>query len=81
MLDRRNTQVLSYLRRTDSGDAVLVAMNFTAQPQTISLDLSGSGEAFSAVTTLLTDAPGLRHASSTQGLSLPPYATWIAKLH
>ncbi len=80
MLDRSNTHVLSYLRRTDSGEAVIVAMNFTAQPQTISLDLSGSGAASSAVRTLLTDAPELRRASSAQGLSLPPYATWIAKL-
>ncbi|HKC15066.1 MAG TPA: alpha-glucosidase [Steroidobacteraceae bacterium] len=80
MLDRSNTHVLSYLRRTDSGEAVIVAMNFTAQPQKISLDLSGSGAASSAVRTLLTDAPELRRASTAQGLSLPPYATWIAKL-
>jgi alpha-glucosidase len=36
MLDRSNTHVLSYLRRTDTGEAVIVAMNFTAQLQTIS---------------------------------------------
>src|SRR5258708_33865593 len=80
MLDRKNGQVLSYIRRSDSGDAVVVAMNFTAQAQRVSLDLSGNRGASPTVKTLLTDAPELRTASSAQRLSLPPYATWIPNL-
>src|SRR5581483_622938 len=38
MVDRNNNNVLSYIRRTTDGKAVLVMMNFTADPQTVSID-------------------------------------------
>src|SRR5258708_24445340 len=38
MLDRKNGQVLSYIRRSDSGDAVVVAMIFTAKALRDTLD-------------------------------------------
>jgi alpha-glucosidase len=80
MLDRTNPSVLSYVRAARSGAGVLVVLNLTAQPQSISLDLAGAGVAGHAVATLLTDAPSLQAASSVNDVTVPPYATWIASV-
>jgi alpha-glucosidase len=81
MLDESNPSVLSYVREGVSGHpAVVVALNFTAQPQTISLDLSKAKVSGKTVTTLLTNAPGLKQASSLQNITLPPYASWVGSI-
>jgi alpha-glucosidase len=74
MLDTANPSVLSYERKTSSGATVVVAMNFTAQPQTLSLDVPG------AVKTLATDDPALQPAASLQNVTLAPYASWIVSV-
>jgi alpha-glucosidase len=74
MLDTANASVLSYERTATSGAAVVVAMNFTAQPQTISLDVPG------AVKTLATDDPALQSATSLSHVTLAPYASWIVSV-
>jgi alpha-glucosidase len=71
MLDTANPSVLSYERKRTSGAAVVVAINFTAQPQTISLDVPG------AVRTLATDDPALQSAASLKKVTLAPYASWV----
>ncbi len=74
MLDTSDPNVLAYVR--SAGDQrVVVAMNFTAQPRTISLDLQSS-----KVTTLLTDAPALRTTTSLKSITLPPFASWVASV-
>jgi alpha-glucosidase len=78
MLDTGNSKVLSYLRTAGPERAVVVALNFTAEPQLISLDLPASVGAKPLVHTLLTDAPPLQNAASVHGLTLPPFSTWIA---
>ncbi len=81
MLDTANTNVLSYVRSTGAGQpAVVVALNFTAAPQTISLDLSGSGVVGKQVKTLITDQPSLNATSSLQNVTLPPFASWVASV-
>lgn len=80
MLDTSNPDVLSYVRSTGSGPAVVVAMNFTAQPKTISLDLSGTGIAGSTVKTLAADDASLQSVHSLKNIALPPYASWIASV-
>jgi alpha-glucosidase len=74
MLDTANTSVLSYERTTENGAAVVVAMNFTAQPETISLDVPG------AVKTLATDDAALKSATSLNNVTLAPYASWIVSV-
>jgi alpha-glucosidase len=74
MLDTANTSVLSYERKATSGASVVVAMNFTAQPQTLSLDVPGT------VKTLATDDPSLDSATSLQNVTLAPYASWIVSV-
>ena len=73
MLDPTNPNVLSYLRSTGSGASVVVAHNFTAQPQTISLDVQGS-----KVHTLATTDPALASNTSLKNITLAPYTSWIA---
>jgi len=81
MLDTSNPSVLSYLRSNGPGQpAVVVAMNFTAEPKTITLDLTSTGITANHVKTLLTDQPGLHTTSTLQNITLPPFATWIAEV-
>jgi alpha-glucosidase len=80
MLDVTNTSVLSYVRSTGRGAAVVVAQNFTAQPQTISLDLAGTGLTGSKVYSLLTDDASLQTAHSLKNVTLPPFTSWIASV-
>jgi alpha-glucosidase len=80
MLDTTNPDVLSYVRSTGSGPAVVVAMNFTAEPKTISLDLSSAGVTGSTVKTLATDDPSLKSTTTLKNITLPPYASWVASV-
>ena len=81
MLDRTNANVLSYVRKGSAASpSVVVALNFTAQPQTISLNLAGTGVTGNDVKTLLTDDSSLQSTTSLSGITLPPFASWIASV-
>jgi len=80
MLDTSNPDVLSYVRSTDSGPAIVVAMNCTAEPKTITLNLSGSGVTGTTVKTLAADDEALKSTSTLSNITLPPYASWIASV-
>lgn len=80
MLDTSNPSVFSYLRSTGSGPAVVVAMNFTAKPQTITLDLSGTGVHGTSVKTLAADDASLRRITSLKNITLPAYTSWVASV-
>jgi alpha-glucosidase len=81
MIDKSNPSVLSYVREGVGGHpAIVVALNYTAEPQTISLDTSAAGVNGKTVTTLLTDAPSLKQNGSLQNITLPPYASWIGSV-
>jgi alpha-glucosidase len=78
MLDTSNPDVLSYLRSNDSGTAVVVAMNFTGEPKTISLDLIKAGITGATVKTLAADDASLKSITTLKNVTLPPYASWVA---
>jgi len=81
MLDTSNGSVLSYLRTAPSGQpSVLVSLNMTAEPQTISLDLASSGVSGDHVKTLLSSDPSLAAATSAKSVTLPPFTSWIASV-
>ncbi len=80
MLDTANQNVLSYMRSMGSGSAVVVAMNFTAEPQTISLYVSGAGMIVHTVKTLAADEPSLQSITTVKDVTLPPYASWVASV-
>jgi len=73
MLDTANADVLSYLR-TEGASRVVVAMNFSAEPRTISLDVAGTAK------TLATDDPALQSATSLKSVTLAPFSSWIASV-
>ncbi len=81
MINKDNTSVLSYARKgVDGSPTVVVALNFTAAPQTITLDTQSAGVSASIVKTILTDAPSLEHAGSLRRMILPPFASWIGSV-
>jgi alpha-glucosidase len=79
MVDQDNANVISYVRVAPNGHAVLVSMNLSAQPQTLSYDLSPAKLSFTHAHTLATDSnmPG---DSGLQQITLAPYAAWVAEL-
>ena len=80
LLNPDNPSVLSFIRKgTGGGAAVLVAVNCTAEPQTLTLDTAAAGVTGSSVKTLLTSDPALASARTTT-LTLPPYASWIGSV-
>lgn len=81
MLDPTNPTVLSYLRTAPAGASpVVVAVNMSAQPQALHLDLSPAHLKPTTIKTLLTDDPALTTATTTT-ITLAPFASWIATIH
>ena len=74
MLDATNPDVLSYLRK-DGPNTVVVAMNCTSEPRTISLNPEMK---VTSVKTLATTDPSLEATKSLTSITVAPYASWIA---
>jgi alpha-glucosidase len=80
MVDTTNASVLSYVRTVPTGGkAVVVALNMTAQPQKIALDLKPAGISQRAVRTLLTNEASLQGVTTTS-MTLPPFASWVGEV-
>ena len=81
MLDSTNPNVLSYLRTAPRGSRpILISLNMSAQPQTLQLDLGPAGIHTTAIHTLLSDADALNSDTTLTGVTLPPFASWVAEL-
>ncbi len=78
MLDTSNTKVLSYLRKGDDGKSVVVALNFTGEPQTVSFDAAAVGGA--KLSTLITDTAEAKTVSTSAPMTLPPYGSWVGEV-
>lgn len=78
MLDTSNANVLSYMRKGDGGRSVVVALNFTNQPQEVKLDGAtlGSGK----VSTLMTDDAALKSTTKLGTMTLQPYGSWVGEV-
>ncbi len=76
MLDTTNTKVLSWLRKGPGKDAVVVATNFTAEPQTVDLSAAAAGVTGTKLKTLL-KTPGEAEPASITAVSLPAYGVYI----
>ena len=77
MLDRNNTKVLSWKSQKAGAPPVVVALNFTAEPQTV--NLVGPGLPDGAVTTLL-KTPGAPDPGSLKAIQLGPFGVFIGQL-
>jgi alpha-glucosidase len=79
MLDSENTKVLSWVRQRDGAPQVVVAVNFTADPQTVKLAASGAGLKAAQLKTLL-KSPGGANPSSTEAIELAPFGVYIGEV-
>ena len=80
MLNKDSKDVLCYLRTAPAGKpAALIAINMSAQAQTISLDLASAGIKATRMQTLAATDPSLQKVTGTQ-ITLPPFASWIASV-
>ena len=79
MLDTENTKVLSWVRHVAGAPAVVVAANFTAEPQTVSLAASGGNVKTVHIQTLL-KTPGGADADSLESIKLGPYGVYIGEV-
>jgi alpha-glucosidase len=79
MLNVNDDNVLSWLRKAAGGQAVLIACNLTANPQTVSFDLSPQGVSGQKLKTLLS-TPGSAEPDSLASIKLPPYGVYIGQV-
>ncbi|HTV83558.1 MAG TPA: DUF3459 domain-containing protein [Acidobacteriaceae bacterium] len=79
MLNTRDNHVLSWLRRSSTGEAVVVACNFTAQPETLRFDLNQEGVTGLRLRTLLI-TPGAPRPVSVRSVPLGPYGVYIGQV-
>ena len=81
MLNRDDQDVLAYVRTAPAGaKPVIVAMNMSARPKTISLDASQAGIAGSTAYTVAASDPSLQNVTSLNSVTLPPYSAWVGSV-
>ena len=81
MLDTENPHVLSYLRTAPEGAApVVVSINMSKDPQTVSFDLTPNEVKGKSVKTLGSTSASLQAADSLTKVSLPPLTAWVAQV-
>jgi len=76
MLDTGNTKVLSWLRQAQGVPAVVVSVNFTAEPQTVSLSVPQT----SGKTKTLLKTPGAADPVSLDRIVLGPFGVYIGEV-
>jgi alpha-glucosidase len=79
MLNTGNNNVLMWLRQAQGQPAVVVACNFTAQPQKVSFDLSAQGITSKNAKTLM-KTPGSGDPASLDAVQLPPFGVYIGQV-
>jgi alpha-glucosidase len=78
-LNRQDEHVLSWLRKNpQQGDSVIVALNMSAEPRTISLDLKPYGITQLTARPLLTSPGRDRVTVPLSGITLAPFDVFIA---
>jgi alpha-glucosidase len=80
MLDAGNEHVLSWVRSSPDGKSVVVAMNFSAEPQAVTLDASKAGVTGSSARTLATNDSKLEGTHSLKSITLTPFASYVAEI-
>jgi alpha-glucosidase len=79
MLNKDNEQVLSWVRQAPGAPAVVVACNFTDQPQKIDLSLAGEGVQSKKVKTLM-KFPEASDPASLDSVELPPFGAYVGQV-
>jgi alpha-glucosidase len=76
MLDTKNEKVLSWMRKAQDGLPVVVSVNFTAEPQTVSLRVPG----FNGKLKTLLKTPGAAEPESLGAIQLGPYGVYVGTI-
>ena len=79
MLNTTDQHVVSWLRKAPDRETVIVACNFTAEPQTVNFDLAKQGLHHFRVKTLM-KTPGAADPLSLDLVELGPYGVYIGKV-
>jgi alpha-glucosidase len=79
MLDVNNAKVLSWMRQAKGASPIVVACNFTADPQIVNLTGANSGLKAGAVKTLMS-SPGASKPSSIDHIELGPFGVFIGQV-
>ena len=79
-VDATNESVLSFLRRTPDGKAVLVSLNFTSTPQTLQLNLAQHGIKGTHSKLLLASYGGASGSAELSNLALPPFGSYVGEI-
>ena len=79
LLNTADTKVLSWLRQAPGQPTVVVACNFTPEPQKFSFDLSQQGIASKQAKTLL-KTPGSSDPAALDAVNLPPFGVYIGQV-
>lgn len=80
LVDRNNNSVLSYLRKTSDGKAVLVTLNFTANRQSVGFDLQPQGVMGKHVKLVLASFPDASQSADLQHINLPAYGGYVGQI-
>jgi alpha-glucosidase len=75
-----DANVLCWIRKTSDGQAAVVALNFTASPQTVSLDLTPQGVRGKQASTALSSFSPAGTTVELNKLSLPPYGAFVGNV-
>jgi alpha-glucosidase len=75
-VDLDNPNVLSYLRKTSDGKAVLISLNMSAAAQDLKFDLKPSGVQGTHLKKLLA-SPADLNPTDLEHISLPPYGSYV----
>lgn len=79
-VDESNNNVLSYVRKTKDGKAVLVTLNFTASQQTVNINLDGKGVSGKHAKTILASFDSAGQSADLSNISLPPYGAYVGEM-
>jgi alpha-glucosidase len=79
MLDMENTKVLSWMRKAAGAPQVVVAVNFTADAQTVNLTTGDAGVKAGHAKTLL-KSPGGTDPASIDKVELGPFGVYIGEV-
>jgi alpha-glucosidase len=80
-LETSKPDVLAYVRTPPKGSApVVVAINMSSRPQTVSLNVAAFGGTGKMAKTLAASEASLRRLTSTESVMLPAYSAWVAEV-
>ena len=79
MLDKTNPNALSYVRTAPAGaKPVVVVLNMSAEPQTVSLDLASAGITAKKLRPLLNDDASAPAVTGPTNITVPAFGSWVA---